>query len=164
MFLLRNFVSTDSHSPYLGEVDHFFPFALYHATGAIFFKKVEEIWNHVLACTCNGASGKSSSLARKDFLQKPYIRNNYYVESHHPLRETIMAQTGTTEQKRQSFLQNFLHEAQGVITSSLGRQPRTCLMKSECPFCNLPKIASLDRVFCLTSSKTFTLSPNFISY
>ncbi len=32
-------------------------------------------------------------------------RNNYLIQSHHPLRETLLAQTGRTEARRRSFLQ-----------------------------------------------------------
>ena len=32
-------------------------------------------------------------------------RNNYYIESHHPLRETIINQTGKLQDDRRNFLQ-----------------------------------------------------------
>lgn len=117
-FYCGTFISTFSGSQYLGEVDHFFPFYLYKKTSRLFFRKVEEVWNHVLACnSCNGAGGKSNSLAESKFLEKLHRRNNYYIDSHHPLKETIIAQTGSTEQTRIDFLQNFLSESTGVITS-----------------------------------------------
>ena len=38
-------------------------------------------------------------------------RNEFYIESHHPLRQTIIEQTGRTEPKRTQFLQQVNHEA-----------------------------------------------------
>jgi hypothetical protein len=32
-------------------------------------------------------------------------RNTFLIDSHHPLRETLIAQTGATEASRQAFLQ-----------------------------------------------------------
>ena len=121
-FYCGTFISTIGGSPHLGEVDHFFPFYLYRKTGEVFFKKVEEVWNHVLACTsCNGAGGKSNSLAAKTYLEKLHRRNNYYIDSHHPLRETIISQTGTTEQTRISFLEGFLNRSIDIIPSEKWR-------------------------------------------
>jgi len=34
-----------------------------------------------------------------------YARNEYYIESKHPLAETIVNQTGTTKDKRKQFLE-----------------------------------------------------------
>ena len=51
------------------------------------------------------------------YLEKLHDRNNYYIESHHPLRETIINQTGKTEKERISFLQSFYDEASDIIPS-----------------------------------------------
>ena len=44
-----------------------------------------------------------------------FKRNNYYIESHHPLRETIINQTGKTEEERRAFLQNLFDKAINII-------------------------------------------------
>jgi hypothetical protein len=44
-------------------------------------------------------------------IEKLHQRNNWLVESHHPLRETIMLQTGLTTEARASFLRSRQHIA-----------------------------------------------------
>ena len=64
--------------------------------------EADQIWNLVLSCKdCNrGSNGKFEKIPHIDFyfLNK---RNNYYIESHHPLRETIINQTGKTEEREE---------------------------------------------------------------
>ena len=38
-------------------------------------------------------------------------RNNFYIESHHPLRETIINQTGKLQEDRRQFLQRMFDDA-----------------------------------------------------
>lgn len=82
------------------EVDHFFPHSLKAAEwGGI----VDGIWNLVLACRlCN--RGKSSRVPSLDMLARLHTRNEYLIGSKHPLRETLMAQTGADETTRVGFL------------------------------------------------------------
>ena len=40
----------------------------------------------------------------KNYLERLYKRNEFYIQSKHPLAETIMNQTGKTQQKRIEFL------------------------------------------------------------
>lgn len=85
------------------DVDHFFPWAARaHLTG-----NVNGVWNLVLACpTCNrGPRGKFDLVPTKALLERLHTRNEFLITSHHPLRETLIAQTGTTERERASFLQ-----------------------------------------------------------
>ena len=85
------------------EVDHFFPYSLE-------FPTINQIWNLVLACRkCNGE--KTNIIPHLDLLSKLHKRNNYYIESHHPLKETIMKHTGETEIKRKIFLNDYYKEA-----------------------------------------------------
>jgi hypothetical protein len=35
-----------------------------------------------------------------------YNRNEYLITSHHPLRETLISQTGNTSEKRKDYLQD----------------------------------------------------------
>jgi hypothetical protein len=64
------------------------------------------VWNLVLACApCNrGHRGKFTGVPSANLVARLHERNNWLVESHHPLRETIMLQTGVHADTRASFL------------------------------------------------------------
>ena len=81
------------------------------------FYKVDEIWNLVLTCVdCNrGPGGKFHKIPELNFLNLLKIRNNHYIESHHPLRETIMNQIGNTFSSREKFLNEFYSQSIRVI-------------------------------------------------
>jgi hypothetical protein len=86
------------------EVDHFFPRTLLTRHPGINW---DGVWNLVLACeACNsGEGGKFARIPELRFLERLEARNNYFIESHHPLRETLINQTGTTTAQRHDFLQ-----------------------------------------------------------
>ena len=88
----------------LADVDHFFPHRL---KGFSVADPVDGVWNLILACqTCNrGAEGKFDRMPEVSYLQRLHRRNEYLIDSHHPLRETLILQTGQTEQARRAFLQ-----------------------------------------------------------
>lgn len=96
---------TDPES--LADVDHFFPHALKQAD---FGPLIDGVWNLVLACrACNrGVDGKSARLPALRLLERLHARNEYLIVSHHPLKETLIAQTGGDEPRRRSFL-NDMH-------------------------------------------------------
>jgi hypothetical protein len=89
----------------LCDVDHFYPHILQQYMRQI---NLNGVWNLVLACKeCNrGANGKFARIPEPQYLEKLHSRNEYLITSHHPLRETIMAQTGGTEAKRIQFISN----------------------------------------------------------
>lgn len=94
----------------LADVDHFFPRVL------MFYKianPVDGVWNLVLACQlCNrGPGGKFEQLANYKFLKRLHKRNEFFINSHHPLRETLITQTGQNEQTRVKFLHSNYQEA-----------------------------------------------------
>jgi hypothetical protein len=92
------------------DVDHFFPHVLKnHGFGGL----VDGVWNLVLSCKdCNrGKDGKSALLPSPQLLERLHARNEFLIESHHPLRETIMGQTGSTEIERIQFLKMWHSEA-----------------------------------------------------
>ena len=64
-------------------------------------------WNLVLACSdCNrGIDGKSAQVPNIELLKRLHTRNEYLISSDHPLRETLINQTGKNEKTRQQFLQ-----------------------------------------------------------
>lgn len=85
------------------DVDHFFPWVL-KERGEM--PDADGVWNLVLACQrCNrGERGKFAAVPAPELVAKLHERNNWLVDSHHPLRETIMLQTGIDAKKRASFL------------------------------------------------------------
>ncbi len=98
-------ISINSGSDGLADVDHFFPHKLHFCAED---KPINGVANLVLACkNCNrGVSGKFDRLPSISLLERLYRRNEYLIKSHHPLRETLISQTGLTESTRRSFLQD----------------------------------------------------------
>lgn len=97
-------ISVASGSTNLCEVDHFLP----HLNKSIhndFGANIDGVWNLVLADK-NINRNKSARIPEKRFLKRLYNRNEFYIESKHPLAETIINQTGKTKQKRIDFLNN----------------------------------------------------------
>ncbi|MDC0245412.1 hypothetical protein OAK27_01950 [Acidimicrobiaceae bacterium] len=99
-----------SGTPGLADVDHLFPHALQRMK---LLENIDGVWNLVLACRdCNrGPKGKFDFIPHKKYLERLERRNNYLIASHHPLRETLIKQTGETEKNRHQFLQNYLDVA-----------------------------------------------------
>jgi 5-methylcytosine-specific restriction endonuclease McrA len=99
---------------YLPDVDHFFPHALKQAG---FGLVVDGVWNLVLACQgCNrGAGGKFDKLPSVRLLEQLHARNEFLIVSHHPLRETLIVQTGADEPDRRAFLRGMYERARSVL-------------------------------------------------
>ena len=94
----------------LADVDHFFPHSLKPQVAMASCCRpvnVDGVWNLVLACSeCNrGEDGKFAQVPNLELLKRLHTRNEYLIGSHHPLRETLMQQTGKSEQLRIQFLQ-----------------------------------------------------------
>jgi hypothetical protein len=85
------------------DIDHFFPWLL-KQRGEM--PDADGVWNLVLACRrCNrGEGGKFAAVPTPQLVARLHERNNWLVDSHHPLRETIMLQTGLDAEARASFL------------------------------------------------------------
>ena len=82
-------------------VDHFFP----HRLKSEFGPRLDGVWNLVLSCrSCNSA--KSGRLPDLHLVERLNRRNDYLIGSHHPLRETLISQTGSSPEKRRDFLQS----------------------------------------------------------
>jgi hypothetical protein len=107
-------ISLTSSSSKFCDVDHFFPFVLKRNA---LLNSVDGIWNLVLSCqTCNrGVQGKFDRVPDLSLVGRLHQRNEYYVVSHHPLRETIISQTGKSESERRATIQN----AYNIALSSL---------------------------------------------
>ena len=102
-------ISIDEATATLGDVDHFFPRVLLRLGVSL---PLDGVWNLVLSCrNCNrGVAGKSSLLPHKRLLERISTRNEFLIQSHHPLRETLMAQMGASKNERVRFL-NSLYDA-----------------------------------------------------
>lgn len=101
----------------LADVDHFFPHTLKpHGLGDL----LDGVWNLVLACqSCNrGPKGKFAQLPALCLLERLHTRNSFYIESHHPLRETLMLQTGAGEAKRRQFLQDIYRKSKELLVQN----------------------------------------------
>jgi 5-methylcytosine-specific restriction endonuclease McrA len=82
------------------DVDHFLPFSSF-ARGV--HLDLEGVWNLVLACKpCN--SGKYAHAPALRYLPQLAARNEWLIDSNHPLRETVIAETGATSRERVTFL------------------------------------------------------------
>jgi len=104
------------------EVDHFFPISLSPSfQGDI---NLNGVWNLVLSCAiCNaGEGGKFARIAALRYLERLERRNNYLINSHHPLRDTLRRQTGFSKGQRQSFLQSV--DAHAVAALGLKEEAR----------------------------------------
>ena len=113
-FYCSRSISVEPGTSDLCHIDHFFPHRL---KGRGVAEALDGVWNLVLACrSCNGAAGKSGRVPSERLLERLYDRNEAYTASHHPLRETIIAQTGRSPGERRIFLQNVHSGAVALIT------------------------------------------------
>lgn len=90
------------------DVDHFLPHI-----GITKGANINGVWNFVLADK-DVNNDKRAKVSEKRFLERLFNRNEFYIESKHPLAETIINQTGTTKSQRVAFL-----EAQYKLASEL---------------------------------------------
>ena len=105
------------------DVDHFFPHILKQCDSD---KPIDGVANLVLACQeCNrGKGGKFERLPSVNLVDRLFTRNEYLISSHHPLRETLIAQTGNTMNKRQGFLQDAYNCSALFVGSSAKWEPQ----------------------------------------
>jgi hypothetical protein len=87
-FYYSSDISVQARHEDLCDVDHFFPHTLSRFLPA---DKVnlDGVWNLVLSCCrCNrGKQGESARVPSIRFLKRLHRRNEYLIESHHPLRD-----------------------------------------------------------------------------
>ena len=93
------------------DVDHFFPHRLKQADLGC---NLDGVWNLVLACpSCNrGPNGKFDRIPSLSLLERLHQRNDYLIMSHHPLRETLIRQTGADSATRAAFLRGIYQKVQ----------------------------------------------------
>ena len=116
-------ISVVSGSENLCDVDHFFPFDLKKKN---VLNSVDGLWNLVLSCKdCNrGKKGKFNLVPSRRLLERLDQRNEYYISSHDPLRDTILAQTGKLEVNRRSFLQQNFNLAKSYLIHEWSPKPQ----------------------------------------
>lgn len=104
----------------LADVDHFIPWSTRHTV-----PNINGVWNLVLACkNCNrGEQGKFARLPSLNLLQRLRNRNEYFINSHLPLRETLIRQTGTTTAARDAFLNKWWNHAHTTTLFHLWEPP-----------------------------------------
>ena len=92
------------------DVDHFYPHVLQPYMTRV---NLDGVWNLVLTCRrCNrGECGKFAQVPAIPYLERLHKRNEFLINSHHPLRETIINQTGKNEEARQAFLRDMDRKA-----------------------------------------------------
>lgn len=96
-------ISINAESDVICDVDHFLPHInkINHSQNGA---NINGVWNLVLADSVVNRQ-KGSKVPEKRFLERLYNRNEFYIQSKHPLAETIINQTGATKEKRKSFLE-----------------------------------------------------------
>jgi hypothetical protein len=84
-------------------VDHFLPHVnkLAHLNTGV---NINGVWNLVLADSKVNAH-KSARIPELRYLKRLFKRNEFYIESKHPLAETIINQTGYSKEIRWKFLE-----------------------------------------------------------
>lgn len=105
------------------DVDHFFP----HVLGTHDQKThYDGVWNLTLSCRdCNrGESGKFAKLPSLKLLERLNTRNEFLITSHHPLRETLIQQTGRTPADRIRYLQRQFDNAKSILIREWEPEPR----------------------------------------
>lgn len=109
-FYCYDIISLDQNDERGCDVDHFFPHMLNRFIPNV---NLNGVWNLVLSCReCNrGQGGKFERIPKVKYLERLSKRNEFLISSHHPLRETIMAQTGPKEIDRRLFLKKMNHDA-----------------------------------------------------
>ena len=96
-------ISINKKDTNICEVDHFLPHVnkLAHSQNGA---NINGVWNLVLADSSINLH-KKARIPEERFLHRLYNRNEFYIESKHPLAETIINQTGLTKESRRSFLE-----------------------------------------------------------
>ena len=109
-------ISIEPGNDDLAHVDHFLPHVLKVGRE---IKNLDGVWNLVLACqTCN--LSKLARAPQVKYLDRLNTRNNYLISSHHPLKETLIRQTGNTDADRHSFLNGSYQAAVNTLIHTWG--------------------------------------------
>ena len=109
-------ISIESGYDDLAHVDHFL-LRLLKECREIW--NLDGVWNLILACqNCNNKKSARVPLAK--YLTRLNARNDYLISSHHPLRETLIRQTGSTSPDRRSYLNKSYQTAVDMLIHTWG--------------------------------------------
>lgn len=86
------------------QVDHFLPH-LNKLSHSQYGANINGVWNLVLADSYINLK-KKAKIPEKRFLERLFDRNEFFIESTHPLAETIINQTGKSKETRRKFLES----------------------------------------------------------
>lgn len=105
-------ISVDTNDTNLADVDHFLPWVLRDN-----IPNINGVWNLVLSCVnCNrGEGGKFAKVPNIELFKRLYKRNEYFINSHLPLRETLIQQAGGKENQRKAYLQENYNIAKSIL-------------------------------------------------
>ncbi|WP_394557657.1 HNH endonuclease domain-containing protein [Priestia aryabhattai] len=108
-------ISIESGQPTTCDVDHFIPLSVQYTSGVDM--DLNSVWNLVLTCQeCNRGenNGKFARVPHESLLERLYKRNEYLIESNHPLKETIIMKTGKNIKSRERFLKIVFNYASSI--------------------------------------------------
>ncbi len=108
-------ISIESNQLNSCDVDHFIPLSVQYTS--TYDLDLNGVWNLVLSCQeCNRGEqyGKFARIPHESLLQRLNKRNEYLIESNHPLKETIMMKTGKNSNSRVEFLKTIYGYAVSV--------------------------------------------------
>jgi hypothetical protein len=115
-------ISIQKNHPAVAHVDHFFPHVLKRYG---FGELINGIWNLVLSCpTCNGSGEKGAKVPSLSLLERLDRRNEYLIESNHPLKETVILQSGKSKKARHDFLEKKYNLALETLINDWHPVPR----------------------------------------
>lgn len=90
------------------DVDHVFAWSIGDRVGGVL---TDGVWNLVLACRrCNNWHEKGDRPPALRYVDRLHRRNEFLISSHHPLRPTLLAQTGATALERAAALRRAFDE------------------------------------------------------
>lgn len=118
-------ISIESGQPNICDIDHFIPLSIQYLSKVDM--GLNGVWNLVLACQeCNRGeqNGKFARLPHQLLLERLYKRNEYLIESNHPLKETIVMKTGKNSKLRAEFLKTTFNYVSSIKDS--GWMPEQC--------------------------------------
>ncbi|WP_269915569.1 HNH endonuclease [Acinetobacter sp. HY1485] len=104
-FYCNKSISIESNKKNTCDVDHVIPMSIQYASK--YDLQLNEVWNLVLACQeCNRweQGGKAGNVPLKKYILALNKRNEWLIESNHPLKENIIFKTGKTSEKRIDYL------------------------------------------------------------
>ncbi|GEL07092.1 HNH endonuclease domain-containing protein [Salisediminibacterium halotolerans] len=108
-------ISIESSKENTCDVDHFIPLSIQFSSTRDL--DLNGVWNLVLSChDCNrgDSNGKFTRLPIKQLLLRLNKRNEYLIDSNHPLKESIIRKTGNTKAARSKFLETIFDYAKSI--------------------------------------------------